>query len=192
VYDAKHLNELQQVESALEELITIDPSNLGLFFRLARAQEDQGRVDAAEDTLTQTRRRVPDALEPLQMLAQFYARQATVLAIRNKPPAPPPTAAGAPDADGAYRVGGPIAQARRLGNAEYPAEAKAAGVEGVVILEILVNEEGQVSAAKVLRSVPLLDEAALQAAREWRYAPTLVNGKPVPIKMTVTVNFTRR
>jgi hypothetical protein len=48
------------------------------------------------------------------------------------------------------------------------------------------------AAARVLKSVPLLDEAALQAVKEWRYDPTLVNGKPVPIKMTVTVNFSTR
>jgi periplasmic protein TonB len=49
-----------------------------------------------------------------------------------------------------------------------------------------------VTDARVLKSVPLLDEAALQAVKEWRYDPTVVNGKPVPIKMTVTVNFSAR
>jgi protein TonB len=42
----------------------------------------------------------------------------------------------------------------------------------------------------VLRSIPLLDEAALKAVRQWRYTPTLLNGIPVPVIMTVTVTFT--
>ena len=43
--------------------------------------------------------------------------------------------------------------------------------------------------AKVLRSVPRLDQAALDAVKQWEYSPTLLNGKPVPVKMTVTVVF---
>lgn len=46
------------------------------------------------------------------------------------------------------------------------------------------------SSARIVRSIPLLDEAALQAVREWRYDPTIINGKPVPVRMTVNVNFT--
>jgi len=46
-----------------------------------------------------------------------------------------------------------------------------------------------VTEARVVRSNPLLDEAALKAVREWRYDPTMVNGRAVPVRMTVTVNF---
>jgi protein TonB len=67
----------------------------------------------------------------------------------------------------------------------------AAGIDGVVVAEILVNEAGIVSGARVLKSIPPLDDAALQAVREWRYDPTIVDGKAVPVRMTVTVNFTR-
>jgi periplasmic protein TonB len=58
-----------------------------------------------------------------------------------------------------------------------------------VILEITIGPDGRVSDAKVLRSIPLLDAAALDAVRKWRYEPTLLNGAPVPVIMTVTVNF---
>ena len=44
--------------------------------------------------------------------------------------------------------------------------------------------------ARILRSIPLLDQAALDAVRQWEYSPTLLNGVPVPVIMTVTVNFT--
>jgi protein TonB len=72
----------------------------------------------------------------------------------------------------------------------YPAVAQSARVSGVVILEALIGADGRVSDARVLRSIPLLDQAALDAVRQWVYAPTLLNGVPVPIVMTVTVTFT--
>jgi protein TonB len=72
----------------------------------------------------------------------------------------------------------------------YPAAARAAHVEGVVIIEATVDAQGNVAGTLVLRSIPLLDDAALAAVRRWKFSPTLLNGTPVPIVMTVTVNFT--
>ncbi len=57
-----------------------------------------------------------------------------------------------------------------------------------MILEALIGVDGRVADAKVLRSVPLLDQAALDAVRQWEYTPTLLNGAPVPVVMTVTVH----
>ena len=93
---------------------------------------------------------------------------------------------------GAVRVGGNIRVPMKTQSAEpvYPQVARAAGVQGVVILELVVGEDGAVSNARVLRSIPLLDQAALDAVRQWRYEPTLLNGAPTPVIMTVTVNFT--
>jgi len=65
----------------------------------------------------------------------------------------------------------------------------AAGVEGVVILEAVIAEDGSVRDVRVLRSNPLLEAAALEAVRQWRFSPTLLNGEPVPVVMTVTVAF---
>ena len=99
---------------------------------------------------------------------------------------------GALPAPGApVRVGGTIRPPERLVYvpAVYPEQARAADTRGVVILEIVIGPDGSVSDAKVLRSIPLLDQAALDAARQWRYAPTLLNGNPVPVIMTVTVSF---
>jgi TonB family protein len=72
----------------------------------------------------------------------------------------------------------------------YPENAKSAGVEGLVILEATINEDGKVQDVRVLRSIPLLDEAAIGTVKQWEYAPTLLNGRPVPIIVTMTVNFT--
>ena len=53
-----------------------------------------------------------------------------------------------------------------------------------------IGADGRVKDAKVLRSIPLLDQAALDAVKQWQFTPTLLNGVPVPVIMTVTVNFT--
>jgi protein TonB len=90
------------------------------------------------------------------------------------------------------RVGGnikPPTQLKRV-NPTYPPIAQSARVQGVVIIEAVIGPNGMVTEAKVLRSIPLLDSAALEAVKQWQYTPTLLNGVPVPVIMTVTVNFT--
>lgn len=100
-----------------------------------------------------------------------------------------PSAAPAPVEP--LRVGGQIEAPRKLRDVapEYPELARRAGVEAVVILEATIDTGGRVSDVRVLRGHPLLDEAALEAVRQWAYVPTLLNGVPVPVLMTVTVNF---
>ncbi len=68
-------------------------------------------------------------------------------------------------------------------------EAKKALIQGIVILEAIIDPRGDVTNVRVLRSIPALDPAAIDAVRQWRYEPTLLNGVPGPIIMTVTVNF---
>lgn len=90
---------------------------------------------------------------------------------------------------GALRVGGPVAAPRKISDVApvYPERARQANVRGIVILELTVGADGVVGQVLVLRSVPLLDAAAVDAVRQWRYEPTLLNGNPVPVLMTVTV-----
>jgi TonB family protein len=91
------------------------------------------------------------------------------------------------------RVGGNILPPTRVVNvaATYPGEALSANVQGVVIIEARIATDGSIADARVLRSIPLLDQAALDAVRQWRYTPTVVAGEPVEVMMTVTVNFTK-
>jgi protein TonB len=88
-------------------------------------------------------------------------------------------------------VGGDIRAPRKVVDvtAVYPPLAIAARIQGVVIIEATLDPRGRVQNATVLRSVPMLDEAALAAVRQWVYTPTLLNGVPTPIIMTVTVTF---
>jgi protein TonB len=72
----------------------------------------------------------------------------------------------------------------------YPDIAMRARIGGMVILEAVIDAQGRVVNVKVLRSVPLLDQAAIEAVRQWEFTPTRLNGVPVPVVMTVTVNFT--
>jgi periplasmic protein TonB len=59
----------------------------------------------------------------------------------------------------------------------------------VVIIEATIDPSGHVSDTRVLKSIPLLDQAAVDAVRQWEFTPTNLNGVPVPVVMTVTVNF---
>jgi TonB family protein len=90
------------------------------------------------------------------------------------------------------RIGGEIRQPTKIKDLApvYPPEARRAGISGSVILEAIIGEDGKVRSARVLRSIPLLDQAALDAVQQWEYTPTLINGVAVPIVMTLTVNFT--
>ena len=92
---------------------------------------------------------------------------------------------------GAVRVGGRVRPPVKLVNVPPvpPEMALRANVRGVVILEVTIDVDGTVKDARVLRSIPLLDVAALEAVRQWRYEPTLLDGKPVPVIMTVSVAF---
>jgi TonB family protein len=96
------------------------------------------------------------------------------------------------DTTGAVRVGSQIRTPKKTRhvNPTYPADAKAAGISGLVIIEARIGADGNVEDATVLRSIPMLDQAAIDAVRQWQFTPTLLNGVPVPVIMTVTVNFT--
>jgi len=88
-------------------------------------------------------------------------------------------------------VGGVIRQPTKIRDVRpvYPAIAQGAHVEGWVILEAVIDERGRVSETRVLKHVPLLDEAAETAVRQWVFSPTLLNGQPIAVVMTVTVQF---
>ena len=125
------------------------------------------------------------------MLTQFFARRVTALHKQEAQNQPQQTASnpGEPDANGVYRVGGSIAPPARADVAHFPPEAQAAGVKGVVVAEVVIDRSGNVTDARVVQSIPLLDEEALRTVRNWHFAPTVVNGQPIPVRMNVTVNF---
>ncbi|HEY0873854.1 MAG TPA: TonB family protein [Vicinamibacterales bacterium] len=110
------------------------------------------------------------------------------------PPPPPPPPPGYYEVDGqqAVRVGGQVRTPAKIRDVRpvYPQDAQDARISGVVIIEALIDTQGNVRSARVLRSIPGLDEAALAAVKQWQFTPTVLDGVAVPLVMTVTVNFT--
>lgn len=102
-------------------------------------------------------------------------------------PPPPPTASREP-----IRLHAGMQAPRKTVNVppRYPPHAQAAHVEGTVVLDAVIDPTGRVTDVRVTRSVNLLDQAAIDAVRQWRFTPTLLNGEPVSILLTVTVRFT--
>lgn len=150
-----------------------DPHQIVVLLDLARMYIEQGRLDEAGEILRR---------------ASAAVAQARAQAARgNLRPTVTFDPGGAP-----LRVGGDIMEPKKIRDVRpvYPQEARDAGVQGMVILEVTIDELGEVSDARVLRSVPMLDDPALDAVQQWKFTPTLLNGQPVPVIMTVTVNFT--
>ena len=94
-------------------------------------------------------------------------------------------------AGGPAGVGGRIKEPKKIVNVPpiYPEAAKREHVQGVVILEATISTSGCIRELTVLQGVRMLNAAALNAVVRWRYTPTLLDGEPVPVIMTVTVNF---
>jgi TonB family protein len=164
------LAQVQRTETDLLGAIAQSPEQLGNYLDLAKLLFDQGRLEEAELALGKAvamihQQRLGSAANPMRA-----------------------------SLSGPVRVGGDIQEPRKIKdvNPVYPADALAARIQGVVILEAVIGPSGAVSDARVLRSIPALDQAAVNAVRQWVYTPTLVNGAPVSVLMTVTVNFSLR
>lgn len=102
------------------------------------------------------------------------------------PPVPPP-----PSVRNPVRVGGDLKPPELLRRVEpeYPPVAVHAHITGTVILEASVNEDGAVEDVRVLRSIKVLDQAAMNAVRQWQYLPLILNGRPTPFVLTVVLEF---
>ena len=110
----------------------------------------------------------------------------------SRPAAPaqptPPVASTRP-----IRIGGSIQEPRKIKDVQpvFPAEADQAGAEGVVIIDAAIGQDGSVTSARVIQGVPLLNDAALTAVRQWQFTPTRLNGRPIEVLATFTVRFVR-
>jgi len=102
------------------------------------------------------------------------------------PPPPVPQPITAP-----VRVSELVHQPRKIVDTRpvYPELARQSRLQGTVILEAILDRNGRIDRVRVIRSVPLLDAAAMEAVRQWRYTPTVLNGQPVQVLMTITINF---
>ncbi len=166
-------------------LATTDPASQKLLLDEAQAQSARAQ-------------RLRSAGVPLRQASERF------VAVVAPPPAPPPPprpsaafpvtpppAAPAATPVGALRVGGQIREPKKLVHVPpvYPEIAVTARVQGVVIIECTIGVDGSVVGTRIVRGIPLLDSAAEEAVRQWKFAPTLWDGVPVPVIMTVTVHF---
>ncbi|MGH7552486.1 MAG: energy transducer TonB [Longimicrobiales bacterium] len=133
----------------------------------------------------------PAASEPFDVLPSLVDGVVFNDGSVMRDPVPPPPA---PREREPVRVGGAITRPERLHDVPpvYPTVARVARLEGTVILEAVIGTDGTVRDVRVLRSVSLLDNAAIEAVRQWVFTPTRLNGEPVPVVMTVTVTFRLR
>jgi protein TonB len=110
-----------------------------------------------------------------------------VFPMESAPAAPPPSPAPLKTVP----VGGQIQPPRKIKNVApiYPTIAQSSRVQGKVVLEALIGLDGRVDHVRVLQPVALLTEPAIAAVRQWVFTPTKLNGEPVQVIMTVTVDF---
>lgn len=113
------------------------------------------------------------------------------------PPIPaPPAAAPSPANEGvpafadSQHVDQPAEPIARV-PAELPNDARAANIEGTVTVQALVGPDGLVKDTRLVASIPMLDAAALECVRQWKFKPALSHGKPVAAWVTIPVKFTR-
>jgi TonB family protein len=132
---------------------------------------------------------------PLTRAAQQTAPRPVVPTAQNNPacsPNPLPVGPSANNRPHVYAGPDKISTPTRIVyvRPEYPQTARTAKAQGVVVLEAQIERDGRVCSARVLRSIPLLDQSAIDAVLRWRFTPAKVNGVAVPFIMTLTVNFT--
>lgn len=104
------------------------------------------------------------------------------------PPPPPP----APEPTGPIRVGGDVKAPIKVTapDPEYTEAARAAKVQGVVIVEAIIDKQGRVTSTRIVKDQPMgLGASAERAIRSWRFKPATLNGKPVEVYYNLTVNF---
>ena len=103
-----------------------------------------------------------------------------------------PVPTPAPRPSGPVRLGDLPVAPTKIADARpiYPEIARSARVEGTVVIEAMLDTAGRVTQSRVVKSVPLLDQAALDAVRQWRYTPSVYAGRPVAVLMTITIRFT--
>jgi protein TonB len=132
-----------------------------------------------------------DAEAPLDLVAEPPDGGAVAPAAPTSPGAPKPREARGKAPAEADLVSVPMSEAKLLHQVTpiYPPIAKKAGVHGIVVLEAIIDTSGNVTDVQVLRSVPLLDQAAMDAVRQWRFQPGQQGGRPIRMRLTVTVRF---
>jgi protein TonB len=132
----------------------------------------------------------PDEPEPIRLEDEIQPEMElpNTDVIFDIPDGPPPS-----EPTGPLQVGGDVQAPVKLDAPppQYTEIARKARIQGVVIVQAIINKEGSVENVKVLKGLPMgLDQAAIDAIKRWRFKPATLNGKPVTVYYNLTVNFT--
>ncbi len=114
------------------------------------------------------------------------------LAAKTAPPAAGATASPEKPGGQPYRVGGNVSRPEKISGEPpvYNDAARKSRLQGVVIVEAIIDENGDVTNARILKGLPMgLAESAVQAVSGWKFKPAMLEGRPVPVYYTVTINF---
>ena len=138
-------------------------------------------------------REFPSRARAVVVSAVAVCIPATLVHAQTGVASPTPVVSGTSEARPAdVKVAGqdvPVPTRKKYVAPEYPADAAAQGIRGIVILEVLIGEDGKVASARVTRSIPGLDEAAIAAVKLWEYEPTKAAGKPVKVLHSQSITF---
>jgi len=118
----------------------------------------------------------------------FTSILAAALCGQNPSPTPGPDASPKPRR---LRVSQGVATGNLIHKVEpqYPLEAKEKGIEGVVLLKVLINREGAIGSCEQVEGDSILGKAATEAVTQWKYRPYLLNGEPVEVETMVKISF---
>ncbi len=111
--------------------------------------------------------------------------------VAPRPSVPPVEAIKKDSEKRPVKLSEPIVQAQLISRVEprYPVLAKQIRLEGTVLLRAVISRDGGITALEAVSGQPLLVQAALDAVRQWRYRPTILDGEPVEVETTITVIF---
>jgi TonB family protein len=180
-----------------EQAVALSPKNpnaLSYKANLLREAAKLAEMEGDAGQQAEHMRRYEEALEAQKRLAHEAAGAKSA----EGQAAPTQAPAGEPSSEPAGKrkvvVSGGVLNGKAVSKPapEYPAEAKAAGARGVVTVQILVDEEGNVVSANAVAGHPLLQDAAVRAARAAKFSPTRLSGQPVRVSGVVTYNFVLR
>jgi protein TonB len=144
-------------------------------------------IDAPQGFAPEQPRELVDSSPGVSVIDGRIGSDGIGITALEPPPPPPPPAPVVP-----VRMHSGIRAPQKIVHVApiYPALAQSVRKEGIVIIEATIDLEGNVVATKVLRPAQFLEDAAVFAVRQWKFTPALLNGVPIPVIMTVTVNFT--
>ncbi len=190
----------QNLDNLRRQLASTNDMMVVLRRRLSESQDanSQEQLALARRQLEQSQAQIQSQLRETERQLAQSGRQPEPTATTEVRPTPTTPFDGsqqlrAPSGRAPIRAGAAVSelpQVLKRVSPQYSPEAMRERLQGTVRVEALIDEQGRVADARIFKSLPLLDESALAAARQWEFTPTLLNGQPVPVIVMLDMHFT--